>query len=142
MSYKYNVTGEFSFLFSTKIHKGFKYPQFQNEKFMKESLVINRIFEHNQLLFINVAIAEAEYLDDGLSFHFKEHLNNSPKGISLAHQEKMNNIKIPFYNRLEEAKAYWDYESIHNRSFFSKINKIKSFKLRYHLLIFKIKKII
>lgn len=136
----YNITGEFSLVFKTSIHKEYKYPQFEDEKYIKESVVYNRIFTNHSILYINKVIVEGDYLNDGLSNNYKKLLINNPHGSSLSHKEKMNNKSYRFSDRINEALSFWDYESIYNRSFFGKINQIQSNKLKLFVLYEKLKK--
>ncbi|WP_413531704.1 glycosyltransferase family A protein [Empedobacter brevis] len=126
----YGVFGEFSFVFLHRIHHEFKYPYFENEKFIKESVVYNRIFKKYKLMYFNTAIVESEYLTDGLTSHFRKLLYNNPKGASLSHIEKANTKSYSIDFRLKESQMYWDFESVYNKSFFNKLSKIKSIRLK------------
>lgn len=125
MEYKHNIRGEFTLIFKTQVAKLYKYPVFQNEKFMRESLVFNRMAKKYKFLYIPEAIVEAEYLNDGLTHNIKKNLSNSPKGATLAFKELMNNKRIPISRRITATLSFWDFATLDNQSFIKKLMQIK-----------------
>ncbi|MFV0144749.1 glycosyltransferase family 2 protein [Empedobacter falsenii] len=138
---KYGIFGEFSLVFLHQVHQKYKYPQFENEKFIKESVVYNRIFQIFKLIYFNFSIVESEYLNDGLTSNFRNLLYNNPKGAALSHLEKTNTTSYNLVDRLNEMESYWDYESVFNKSFFNKLMKVKSTRLKFLFLKNRILKI-
>jgi len=137
---KYNIIGEFTLILKTNEVRKYKYPVFEGEKFMKESVVQNRIGSDYKFLYIKESIVEAEYREDGLSAKFSSLLKNSPKGAALSFQELMNNPFLRIETRIFNVLLFWDYESIYNRSIYDRLIKIESNKLKLFFLIEKLKK--
>lgn len=140
MIYRYKIHGEVTLIFKTELAKRFEYPTFIKEKFMLESVVFNRMDKMYKFLYILESIVNAEYIPDGLTAQGKKKLIDNPKGAALAYKEKMNNCKIPLENRKMFAKNYWDYENLTNKSFISKINKIKGVKIKIYMINYFLKK--
>lgn len=141
MIYKHKIHGEATLIFKTELAKRFEYPTFTKEKFMLESLVFNRMDKMYKFLYILESIVNAEYIPDGLTAQGKKKLINNPKGAALAYKEKMNNFKIPLENRKMFAKNYWDYENLTNKSFISKINKIRGITIKFYLITYFLKRL-
>lgn len=142
MAYKYNVIAEFSLILKTSVAKQYPYPIFPDEKFIVESVISNRMNNNFKLLHITSSIVIGEYRIDGLTAQIKKILANNPKGASLAYNEKMNNFNIPFTKRKYFAKNYWDYESLTNKNFLLKLNKINSIRLKIYILFYFINRIV
>ena len=98
---KLGVTGDKTLVYLTDIVKEFPFPEIENEKFVPEALVYNRISEVYKLLCINVAIKRVEYLPDGISNNYFNICRKNPKGQTLYYKELY--MKIP---SLYNAAAY------------------------------------
>lgn len=142
LKFKYGYEGELTLIFKTDLAKKFEYPIFKGEKFMLESVVFDRMDSDYKFLYINAPIVNAEYREDGLTAQGKKLLLNNPQGSALAYKQKMNNNKIPLNHRKTFAKNYWDYESLNNKSFVSKLNNIRSLQLKLHMIGYFIKRIL
>jgi len=142
LKFKYGYEGELTLIFKTDLAKKFEYPIFKGEKFMLESVVFDRMDSDYKFLYINASIVNAEYREDGLTAQGKKLLLNNPQGSALAYKQKMNNSKIPLNHRKTFAKNYWDYESLNNKSFVSKLNNIQSLQLKLHMIGYFIKRIL
>lgn len=142
LKFKYGYEGELTLIFKTDLAKKFEYPIFKGEKFMLESVVFDRMDSDYKFLYINASIVNAEYREDGLTAQGKKLLLNNPQGSALAYKQKMNNNKIPLNHRKTFAKNYWDYESLNNKSFVSKLNNIRSLQLKLHMIGYFIKRIL
>jgi len=134
--YQHKIQCEATLIFKTELAKKFEYPIFSGEKFMLESVVFNRMDETYKFLYIPESIVNAEYIPDGLTAQGKKKLIDNPKSAALAYKEKMNNLKIPLENRKIFAKNYWDYETLTNKSFASKISKIKGMTLKFYMITY------
>ena len=108
----YQLSGEFEYLFKTEIVKQFPFPQFNNEKFIKESLILKRIDKIYNYLYVKKPIVKGEYLEDGLSTDFRGLLEKNPKGSALAYLEITNDPRFTFSERKEAFKNYWYFENI------------------------------
>jgi hypothetical protein len=109
---------------------------------MLESVVFDRMDIDYKFLYINTSIVNAEYREDGLTAQGKNLFLNSPKGAALAYKEKMNNNQFSSAYRKIFAKNYWDYESINNKSFVSKLKNIRSLNLKFHMIVYFIRRIL
>ena len=78
------LDGERAYIFYTDIHKKYKYPEFEGEKFMTEAVVWNRMAHDGYLVrYYNDIIWIFEYLDDGLTKAGNKLFLDNPKGYSL-----------------------------------------------------------
>ena len=87
---RYNVVnGERAIAIYTDIHKKYRYPEFEGEKFMTEAVVWNRIANDGyKMRFYNDIIWIYEYRDDGLTKSGNRLFVNNPKGYGLWLKEK------------------------------------------------------
>ena len=84
---KYNVQGDKELTFKTDIIRKFPFPEIDNEKFVPESLVFNRISKKYKFLFVNKAIIQKKYLEDGYSNNYFELMKKNPKANMLYYKE-------------------------------------------------------
>ncbi|WP_051230466.1 glycosyltransferase family 2 protein [Epilithonimonas caeni] len=136
IGYTYKIYGEFTLVYKTEIIKKYQYPQFFGEKFIQESFITNRFDKEYKILHIPESVVIGEYRDDGLTAQSKQLLINNPRGAALVFCEKMNNPTIPFSARKKFVKNYWDFESINNPSFISKLHKIKNLRLKFSIIYY------
>lgn len=81
--------GERAMVFYTEIHKQYKYPIFQTEKFMTEAVVYNRMAHDGyKMRFYNDIIWIYEYKEDGLTKAGSKLFINNPYGYGLWLREK------------------------------------------------------
>ena len=79
--YKYKLMGDKSEAYFTEVLKRYPFPEFDNEKFVVEDTVWNRIAADGYYLrWYNKVIYICDYLDDGLSHHFFQLLRDNPEG--------------------------------------------------------------
>lgn len=81
--YKKGKTGDTALIFRTDVLKEFPFPVFSGEKFIRESIVYNRIDEQYKLIIVPKIIYIGEYLDDGLSQNAFVHDELSPNGAAI-----------------------------------------------------------
>lgn len=99
--------GERAFAFYTEVHKKYKYPVFDNEKFMTEAVVWNRIANDGyKMRFANDIICIYEYRDDGLTKAGNSIFINNPHGYGLWLKEKDIFMNKPFSDKL---KTYYSF---------------------------------
>ena len=85
----HNIDGERAFAFYTEIHKKYRYPIFDNEKFMTEAVVWNRMAHDGyRMRFYNDIICIYKYKDDGLTKAGNSIFINNPRGYGLCLKEK------------------------------------------------------
>jgi glycosyltransferase involved in cell wall biosynthesis len=77
----------------SEVMRAFPFPEFQNEKFLTESVVWNRIARHYKNRYVNEILCVKEYRADGLTRSVSKHLCKNPKGSSLYYQELLG-VKV------------------------------------------------
>ena len=99
--------GERAFAFYTEVHKKYKYPIFENEKFITEAVVWNRIANDGyKMRFSNDIICIYEYRDDGLTKAGNSIFINNPHGYGLWIKEKDIFMNKSFSDKL---KTYYSF---------------------------------
>lgn len=79
---KNNITGDKAEIFYTSILKKYKFPEYENENFVPEAVVWNKIaFDGYQLRYFNKIIYICDYLDDGLTKNIEKKYRENPKGF-------------------------------------------------------------
>lgn len=106
INYKYKIIGEFAFVYKLAIFKQFPYPQFEGEKFCKESLVYKKIAQKYKMLFIPEVIYKGEYREDGLSANYWDLMLNNPKS-SMLFYKLLSTYKIPLKHKINALSQYW-----------------------------------
>lgn len=101
------VDGERAIAIYTDIHKKYRYPEFESEKFMTEAVVWNRMANDGyKMRFYNDIIWIYEYRDDGLTKSGNKLFLNNPKGYGLWLKEKAKFEHISFKEIL---KMYYTF---------------------------------
>lgn len=104
---KYVLGGERAYVFYTKVHKNYKYPIFEGEKFMTEAVVWNRMASDGYLMrFFKDIIWIYEYKEDGLTMAGSSLFINNPRGYGLWLKEKSIFLNESIVKRL---KLYYTY---------------------------------
>ena len=87
---RYNqVDGERIYAFFTSVHRNYRYPVFEDEKFMTEAIVYNRMANDGlKMRFYNDIICVFEYQIDGLTRKGNDLFISNPKGYALWMKEK------------------------------------------------------
>lgn len=84
-----NIDGERAMVFYLNIHRKYKYPVYENEKFMTEAVVWNRMAADGyKMRFYNDIIWIYEYLEDGLTKAGNKLFLNNPHGYGLWQRER------------------------------------------------------
>lgn len=107
--YKYKVKGDRAEILKTNILKKYPFPKFNDEKFIPESIVWNRIGLDYKLLFFNDNVYECEYLEDGLSAQSVQLRRKYPKGILNLYAELGKIKAIGVLNRLKAYTNFWRF---------------------------------
>ncbi len=137
---EYGITGEFTYLFKTKILKQYPFPHFVGEKFMKESVIYKIIDRTYKNLYVNQSIVKGEYLEGGLSSNFRKLLENNPKGSALAYLETVNDQRLNFEERKEAFKNYWYFENLSKQhSILQRLLRIKNKDVIFDFILKKLK---
>ena len=101
------VTGERAIAFYTDIHRKYKYPVFEGERFMTEAVVWNRMaYDGFKVRFYNDIIWIYEYQEDGLTKAGSGVFLNNPMGYGLWLREK---YKFMGENLIDRLKMYYTF---------------------------------
>lgn len=100
------VKGDKCEVYRTDILKKNPFPVFENERFLTEEVLWNRIAKMYEMIHINKIIYYGEYLEDGLTVGRKsKHPTVDIKGSILNHHEKTSK-HFPFRTRVGSMKKY------------------------------------
>lgn len=85
--YNKNTYGDKAEVFKTEILKQFPFPEFENEKFVSESVVWCAMSGKYKMVFFNKGIYVCEYQEGGLSDGVHKRLFKNPKGASACYRQ-------------------------------------------------------
>ena len=105
---KYGVKGDKGLMFRTEIIKKYKFPVFDDEKFITEAVVYNRICEKYRMVYVNEKIEIKEYQEDGLTAKYNNLLLRNPKGQALYHNE-INSQNLSFKQKILNNAVYYKF---------------------------------
>ena len=105
---KYSVKGDKGLMFRTEIIKKYKFPVFDDEKFITEAVVYNRICEKYKMVYVNEKIEIKEYQEDGLTAKYNNLLLRNPKGQALYHNE-INFQNLSFKQKVLNNAVYYKF---------------------------------
>ena len=105
---KYRVKGDKGLMFRTEIIKKYKFPVFEDEKFITEAVVYNRICEKHKMVYVNEKIEIKEYQEDGLTAKYNNLLLRNPKGQALYHNE-INTQNLSFKQKVLNNAVYYKF---------------------------------
>lgn len=101
------LSGERAMCFNTEFHRKYKYPEFENEKFLTEAVVYNRMSKDGyKMRFYNDIIWVFEYRDDGLSHNGNEIYMKNPRGYGLWIQEYQKFIGTNLWKQIKMYYAF------------------------------------
>ena len=114
------ANGERAYVFYTDVHRKYKYPVFEGEKFMTEAVVWNRMARDGyKMRFYNDIIWIYEYKEDGLTKAGNSLFVNNPHGYVLWLKEKMDFEKAGaiqkwkfYYTMYAELSPHYDKDKI------------------------------
>lgn len=115
------ITGDKMETFRTDIIKKYPFPEIENEKFMPEELVWNRISREYMTVYYNDIIYIANYQQDGYTKQGKRLLISSPNSLRLLYIECMDK-KFKLKLRVKHTILYAVYSK------FAKIKFTKMYK--------------
>ena len=105
---KYSIKGDKGLMFRTEIIKKYKFPVFDDEKFITEAVVYNRICEKYKMVYVNEKIEIKEYQEDGLTAKYNNLLLRNPKGQALYHNE-INSQNLSFKQKILNNAVYYKF---------------------------------
>ena len=128
--YKYKISGDRAEVCITEKFKKYKFPENNNEKFMNEGYIWNKIANDGyKFRYFNKVIYITEYLDDGLTKNMKEVKKKSPKNAILEFNQNMSLKKLPLRVKFKSCIQYYRYSNFLN------IPLKESFKLANNKLL-------
>ena len=115
------LTGDMCEIYRTKVLRKHPFPVFNNEKFLSEAIVWNKIGSNYDTIYMNEGIYIAEYLNDGLSKNWFKLVVNSPLGA------RANNLlflskKFKFKITLKNPIMYTAFSFIAKKPIFKETN--------------------
>lgn len=132
ITYKYNVKGDKAEVFFTNVLKKYKFPKFENENFLTECVVWNKMANDGYIIrWFNKIIYIAEYMNDGLTKNSKKLSLANPKG--RMYQALINSqCNIPLKEKIRFKINYYRY-GLHAKTGINKliIRSIKNGSIIY-----------
>lgn len=105
---KYNILGDKSEVFYTKLLKEYKFPEIEGEKFITERIVWDNIgYDQYKMRWFNEIIYICDYLEDGLSKSINNIFINNPKGYALDILSQIEFRKIKGKSKLALLASYY-----------------------------------
>ena len=88
---KHNILGDKAEVYYTDVLRKYPFPVFENERFLTESVVWNRIAaDDNRIRWFNQIIYITEYREDGLTRQYLKLLSENPRGYALDVTERIH----------------------------------------------------
>lgn len=104
---KYHITGDKAEAYYTNILKKYKFPEYENEKFLSEAVIWNQIaLDGYKLKYFNEIIYICEYLEDGLTKNIFKNYKNSPKGFLEYIKQQIMINKSDFFEQIKLVSLY------------------------------------
>ena len=104
---KFHILGDKAEVYYTDVLKRYPFPVVENERFLTESIVWNRMAEDGyKIRWFNKIIYITEYRDDGLTKHYVQLLANNPQGYALDVKER---IRLFHYSKQRVDSEYFNY---------------------------------
>lgn len=130
-----NILGDKAEVYYTDVIKRYPFPVFENERFLTESIVWNRIAEDGlKIRWFNKIIYITEYRDDGLTKHYVRLLAKNPQGYALDVKERIRQFN---YSKQRADSEYFNYfKTVNNVGFAEKAKYLGISKLRLAKAIF------
>lgn len=121
---RYHEKGDKAEAFRTTVLRAYPFPEFDNEHFVTEAVVWNRIAQRYILRYYNQNIYCCDYLADGLTRSIARHHFQSPQGTALYYSELAHWPQTDRWNRMKAAVNYWRYSTGNKQSFDVKCRQI------------------
>ena len=109
LRYKYHIKGDLAEVWKRDVLIKFPFPEFEDEKFMDESVVWFRIAQDYDIKFFNRNIYICEYYDDGLTNNIRSISRNSPQGTMLYCMQMVSLAQVSLWAKIKAAINYWRY---------------------------------
>lgn len=107
---RYKIIGDRAEMIKTEILLKYPFPSFENEKFMPESVLWDRLSQDGYMFrWFNKKIYVTEYLNDGLTKNLKALYKKSPNSISLYFNISLKNRYLNILNKIKFLTNYYIY---------------------------------
>lgn len=123
---KYHSRGDKVVIYRTEIFKQYRYPKFENEKFLGESYVFNQIDDCYDMLVMDEALYVFDYQSDGLSQKFRKLYRDNPIGFLACYEQQASLVTSK--KQLHKVAAHIVCLSLKTKSF------IKTLKMSYNII--------
>lgn len=101
ITYQYKINFDKAEIFRTDILLKFPFPTFENERFVPEAYIWNKITSEYPMHYFHKQIYNADYISDGYTKNFKSNLKRNPKGFGLFYKTIVADSRIPILARLK-----------------------------------------
>ena len=137
------LDGERAFIFYTEVHRKYKYPEFEGEKFMTEAVTWNRMANDGYIVrYFNDIICIYEYLEDGLTKAGNKLFLENPRGYGLWLKEKAIFEKKSYFEMIKLYYSYYcELYKLYSMNKIAEYIVISKFKLMLIAMLKKIKSI-
>ncbi|WP_291062627.1 MULTISPECIES: glycosyltransferase family 2 protein [unclassified Empedobacter] len=115
--FKYKIKGDMAEIVKTKVMKQYPFPKIDEERFLTEGLVWNRIGLKYKMLWFPEICYIAEYLEGGLSDNSFKLRKKFPKGSVLFYKE-LQNMPISLFYKIRANINYWRFAKYNQDSFY------------------------
>lgn len=117
---KYRLEGDKCEVYSRKLLQKYTYPIFEGERFIGDSLIMNRMAEVGGMIILNKALYVREYPEDSLTVNIAKVHYNSPKGMALYYGETIKYYQSYILRKLNCAMKYVTFSKIADQQIFRK----------------------
>lgn len=111
LSADYGCRGEFTLAFATDFAKQFPFPVFEDERFVTECVVYDRMDQQGDFALLPEVITVCEYQADGYSSNFANLMKRNPSGFCLYFLQRID-LQTSFLQRIIHAGKYWCFRWI------------------------------
>lgn len=87
---KYKCKGEYSLIYNMNILKKYRFPVFNNEKFMTESILYDQIDKKYEMILVKNTLTTCEYQITGYSNNFSSIIWNNPNGFKIYYSQRID----------------------------------------------------
>ena len=140
-----NIIGDKAEIYYTNILRKYKFPVFENETFLSEMVVWNKIAENGYIIrWFNKIIYKGEYLEDGLTKNMETRFMSSPKGYVLYLKTVIRNNNLINRNKLYSYYLYGIWFDLINKKLTDKnFEEFRNKKLYFYFgyIVFSLNKI-
>lgn len=128
-TYSYSMFGDKAEVFFTKVLKHYRFPEFEGEKFLTESVLWNKIaYDGFKIRWFNKSIYLCEYRSDGLTKNAFVNAVINCRGESYYHNQE-SNFPIPLKYKIIHQANYYRYGIFAIKNIIRLIKESKNKKL-------------